>query len=55
MMKVTKTSFSPAIQYQRLAREELSAVEALRIYFTILSGVILFALSYYYMHLIPIA
>lgn len=52
-MKVTNTPFSPAVQYQRLSRETLSPVEALRIYFTILSGVALFALSYYYMHLLP--
>jgi hypothetical protein len=53
MMKVTKTSFSPAIQYQRFSREALSPVEALRIYLTILFGVILFALYYYSMHLTP--
>jgi hypothetical protein len=53
MMKVTKTSFSPAIQYQRFSRETLSPVEALRIYLTILCGVILFVLSYYSMHLVP--
>jgi len=52
-MKVTNTPFSATIQYQRLSREELSPGEALRIYFTILSGVALFVLTYYFMHFSP--
>jgi hypothetical protein len=52
-MKMTSTPFSPATQYQRLSKEDLSPSEALRIYFTLLSGVTLFVLTYYFIHLTP--
>lgn len=52
-MKMTNTPFSPTIRYQRLSREDLSPVEALRIYFTILSGVALFVLTHYFMSFTP--
>lgn len=50
-MKMTNTPFSPAVQYQRLSKEDLSPIEALRIYFTLLSGVTLFVMTYYFLHL----
>ncbi len=46
-MRVNHTTFSPAIQYQRLSREALTLGESVRIYFSILSGVALLVLTYY--------
>ena len=48
-MRMTHSPFSPASQYHRLSRSALSWGEALRIYFTILFGVGLLMVTYYYM------
>lgn len=52
-MKMTTPPFSPTAQYQRLSSETLSLTESLRIYFTLLSGVTLLTLTYYFIHLKP--
>lgn len=52
-MRMTNPPFYPAAQYQRLSNQGLSLIESLRIYFTILSGVAVLALSYYYVHVTP--
>ncbi len=51
-MKAIHSTFSPSLHYQRLAQDKLSLAESLKIYFTILSGVILFLLSFYHMQLL---
>jgi hypothetical protein len=51
-MKAMHSTFSPGLNYQRLDQEKLSLAESLKIYFTILSGVVLFLISLYHMQLL---
>lgn len=51
-MKAMHSTLSPGLGYQRLAQDKLTLTESLKIYFTILSGVILFLLSFYHMQIL---
>ncbi len=51
-MKALHSTLSPGLHYQRLDQERLSLAESLKIYFTILSGVVLFLISLHHMQLL---